>query len=916
MNNHFIPASKDLLAEVIRFAFIVATLWFTQGCGDDSDMSTPQGKDTSSYEQPGDSDPSGETDADADSDTDADVDSDADSDTDADADTDSDTDADSDTDVDADSDSDSDGDIDTDADADSDTDTDADTDSDTDTDTDTEISPDATYVFKNVHTGAGGGFIVDVIFHPGEKDLIYAKTDMGGVYRWNSATRRWKQLFHFVNAVDWNWTGGESVAIDPSDSDKLYVAGGTYTNDWADTNGVIWRSDNRGETFKMTEMPFKMGGNMPGRGMGERLAVDPNNGDILYFGARDSMGLWRSEDAGVTWKQVADFPDTGPYMEDPDCEFDYANHPVGVVWVIFDPDTGTPGNLTQTIYVGVAQNEPGKANVFRSTDGGGSWEAIPGAPTSSLEGTIVTMTGGTTWDMAEIGDDGELAWDTTGLLPKNGKLDAEGTLYITYSNWAGPYQGNKGDVWKFEPGSNAWTRINPATTENNFMTYGDQWWGYGGLAVDAQNPGTVVVMGVNSWWPDGVMFRTIDGGATWKPIWEFVGWPEVIRYFTLDISSAPWLNMGIEEKTAPEPPFMLGWMMEGANIDPFNPDRLMYGTGATLYSTENLTDWDSGGIVDFASTAEGMEETSVLGLISPPSGDAHLVSVVGDVGGWIHTDLDTAPEKGHTIPDSGTHTSIDYAENSPEFMVRVGSGTAFTYDGGGNWFKGNTDLVAGNFGGVVAAAADASRVIWAPSEPEGAPVSYSTDNGNAWHASVNLPAHSAVAADRVNHLVFYGLKESTFWISRDGGETFTATVTEGMPSSGEIHAVPGKEGHVWLAGGEQALGGSSEADIGGLMYSTDFGATFNTVEGVTTAEAVGFGMPAPNADYPAIFLSGTIDDVQAVYRSDDIGQTWSRATDARHQFATIQCITGDPRIYGRVYMGTNGFGIIYGDMID
>ena len=187
-------------------------------------------------------------------------------------------------------------------------------------------------------------------------------------------------------------------------------------------------------------------------------------------------------------------------------------------------------------------------------------------------------------------------------------------------------------------------------------------------------------------------------------------------------------------------------------------------------------------------------------------------------------------------------------------------------------------------------------------------------NGNAWQRCTNIPDGSVVAADRVNAKKFYGLGGGKFWTSTDGGATFAASSASGLPPSGKIKAVFGKEGEVWLTGGGQGNGGATDCTVCGLWRTTDAGATFTKLANVSKAEAVGFGMSKSGSDTPAVFLVGTINDVHAVFRSDDAGGSWTRVTDDKHQFATIQTITGDPRIYGRVYLGTNGLGIIYGDI--
>jgi xyloglucan-specific exo-beta-1,4-glucanase len=764
------------------------------------------------------------------------------------------------------------------------------------------------YTWNNVVTNGGGGYIPNIIFNPSQPNLIYARTDIGGAYRWNPTTSHWVPLMDWVGFDDWNTLGVESIATDPVNPQRVYVAAGTYTNSFTTANGAILSSTDQGNTWQRTNLPFKLGGNMPARNMGERMAVDPNNDSIIYLGTRSGNGLWKSTDFGVTWAKVTSFPQPGTYIITPGDA--YLGDIVGVAWVTFDPRSATPGNTTQTIYVGVAQ--PFGTNIYRSTNGGTTWAAVPGQPTCTLTGSNVACSDGASWTIGSTSPN----HPGSGLLPQHGKLSPNGFLYVTYSDGAGPYDGTIGDVWKLNTATGAWTQIAPVLPTDT----ADDYYGYGGLAIDTMNPNTIMVSALNSWWPDTIIFRSLDAGATWTRIWDWTSYPSRSLRYIQDISAAPWLNFGNTNPVPPVPSPLLGWMVSGLEIDPFNSNHILYGTGATLYGSNDLTTWDTGGQIHISVAAQGIEEAAVLDLISPPVG-AHLYSALGDIGGFRHDDLTTSPAAMYSVPFAGTNVSIDYAELSPAFICRVGNGnatasppirsTAFSFDSGSDWFQGNNDPpgYTNGGGGTIAAAADASRVVWNPS---GLGAFFSTDNGNSWTASTGLPAGGRVASDRVNPMKFYDFVNGTFYVSTNGGASFTASAATGLPPAGtsvRFKAVPGHEGDIWLAGGSDTSG------VYGLWHSTNSGATFTKLANVDKADNIGFGMPAPGQTYVALYSSAQVGGVRGIFRSDDAGATWIRINDDQHQYgSTGAAITGDPRIYGRVYFSTNGRGIIYGDI--
>ncbi len=119
--------------------------------------------------------------------------------------------------------------------------------------------------------------------------------------------------------------------------------------------------------------------------------------------------------------------------------------------------------------------------------------------------------------------------------------------------------------------------------------------------------------------------------------------------------------------------------------------------------------------------------------------------------------------------------------------------------------------------------------------------------------------------------------------------------------------MPGREGDIWLAG-------SGPTGVYGLWRSVNSGTSFTQLANVQEADCVGFGKAATGQTVMAVFTSAKIDGVRGIYRSDDAGATWIRLNDDQHQYGwTGKSITGDPRIFGRVYFATNGRGIVYGD---
>jgi hypothetical protein len=69
------------------------------------------------------------------------------------------------------------------------------------------------YRWRSVAIG-GGGFVTGLAFSPVEAGILYARTDVGGAYRYDPKQRSWIPLTDFLGPKESNFMGIESLAVD------------------------------------------------------------------------------------------------------------------------------------------------------------------------------------------------------------------------------------------------------------------------------------------------------------------------------------------------------------------------------------------------------------------------------------------------------------------------------------------------------------------------------------------------------------------------------------------------------------------------------------------------------------------------------------------------------------------------------
>jgi photosystem II stability/assembly factor-like uncharacterized protein len=258
--------------------------------------------------------------------------------------------------------------------------------------------------YRNIGPAAGGR-VSRAVGVPGNPLIYYAATASGGVWMSSDGGTKWQSIFD-----DQPVSSIGSIAVAPSDPNVVYVGSGeaNIRGNVADGNG-IYKSIDGGKNWTHVWTQVGQIGTM---------VVHPSNPDIAFaavlghaFGPNPERGVYRTRDGGKTWQQVLKKdPDTGASdiamdPSNPNVLFAgfwqarrfpwdlqsggpgsglYVSRDGGDTWKQLT-GSGLPDGIWGKVGVAVAPSnsdrvyaliEAEKGGLFRSDDGGESWELV------------------------------------------------------------------------------------------------------------------------------------------------------------------------------------------------------------------------------------------------------------------------------------------------------------------------------------------------------------------------------------------------------------------------------------------------------------------------------------------------------------------------------------------------------------
>lgn len=520
------------------------------------------------------------------------------------------------------------------------------------------LGPDRTDSYGNWTSGR----VSAIAIHPRNPDIIYIGAAQGGVWRTDNAGASWRPLSDGECSLAMG-----SIAIDPVNPDIVYAATGEqhFSGDSYYGCGVL-RSVNGGASWEHLGSDVFVGNS--GGARISRVFVDPVTAGSVSSTtvmAASTVGLFRSENSGRTWRRVLEGTVTDLVMRPGDPSRLYAaayrqgvyrSADGGVSWVA--SSAGWADIRFGRINLAVAPSAPGVlyASVhdqsdgalldglmmYRSDDGARTWQRLAAEGASCHEQCWYDMTLVVHPEDSErvhlgtirlyLSEDGGLTFREH--HPRGTYVDQHLMVFDTLSGSDVLYLANDGGVYRSTDAGLSFTALSTNLAITQF---------YSGIALHPSDP--AVTLGGTQ---DQGTQRSAAGTATWtRVMWGDGGSTafdaEDPSIWYGEYQNGPprrngeFVGVGIdkEERRLFIPPFVM---------DPVDSRRLYFGT-TRLYRTDDSAE-------TWAPISESPEERQVVTAIAPSPSDANTVYFA--IGGWPYAGYSGSPGAGvFTTRDGG-----------------------------------------------------------------------------------------------------------------------------------------------------------------------------------------------------------------------------------------------------------------------
>jgi hypothetical protein len=736
---------------------------------------------------------------------------------------------------------------------------------------------------------------------------MVVRTDTYGAYLWNGS--QWQQLVTATSmpaafvAPNLDSQGVYEIQIAPSNSNIMYMM----------FKGYVFKTTNEGTTW--TETSFaQVSTNVgdPYRMDGQKMAIDPNNPDIVYVGT-PLNGLFVTTNGGTSWQSVSGVPVSVASNGDSP----------GITGIQFDPAN------TNIIFAASYGN-----GVYETTNAGTSWSKLSGGP-GSVQYAAMSSTG----VYYVVGDNDTDLWSYSNGVWKELLTGLINAVAINPSNPNEIVVANNSDqLNESVNGGTSWAgwTTNATLSSNNipWLTATAPWVSPSALAFNPLEPNELLASGDNGFWTTTVP-QTIT--STTPIVWTSQG-------------------TGIEQLVANEiivppggDPVVASWDRGFFYI---SNAQIVASTFGPVADSAISAGWS----IDYASSDPsfivGISDGAYTGITTERSG-------YSTNGGQTWTPFPTDPPGvgtggAYQGPWAGsiaasTPTNILWApanRNQPYYTTDGGNtwnavslpGASNWADHGGAWYGNDRNVTADR---VLA------NTFYLVFDTHG--VYQTTNGGAAWTqiyaaSPTSGPFYYSGGNERIQAVpgeagnLFYSpgitdMPNDLFYQSTNAGSTWSAVAHVGAAYAfGFGAAAPGHRYPAIYMAGWLYTTSSTSATIGTGSFTFTVGNGFHFTAGSPVNITNGPFKNSPQlngtitsynsatgslvANIASTIGSGSYSSwtvsVYGIWRSIDQADTWTQLGPwPMNSMDGVKTITGDPNIYGQVYVGFAGSGYAY-----